>query len=73
LHLVHREDRRDRLDFQCELFSHNNIHLETVTDLLALLEHRNGDLPREPDGRAPQLETQALFIDGLKQARAGVR
>ena len=31
-----------------------------------------GDLSRERDACAPQLDTQALFIDGLKQARTGV-
>ena len=52
------EERGDRLDFQYELFSHNNIRLETVTDLLAFVEHRNGDLSRERDACAPQLDTQ---------------
>ena len=66
------EDRRDGLDFQYELFGHNNIGLETVTNLLALVEHRNGDLSLERDARAPQFDTQALFIDGFKQAGAGV-
>jgi hypothetical protein len=54
------------------LFTHHNIRLETVPDLHALIEHRNGDLSRERDTRPPQLDTQALLIDGLKQAWARI-
>jgi hypothetical protein len=68
LHLVHRKDRRDRLDFEYELFGHDNIRLETVIDLFAIVGHRNSDLPRERNASAPQLDTQALFVDGFQQA-----
>lgn len=72
LHLVHRQNRRNRLDFQDKLLGHDNIRLETVPDLLALIEHRNGDLSYERNARPPQLDAQTLFIDRFKQAGARV-
>jgi hypothetical protein len=34
--------------------------------------HRNSDLPSERGACAPQLDTQALFVDGFQQGRPRV-
>jgi hypothetical protein len=70
---LRREDHRDRLDFRYQLFGHDNIRLETVTDLLALGKRRNGDLSRERDACAPWLDAQALSVDGSSNAAPVLR
>jgi uncharacterized protein (DUF433 family) len=48
------------------LFSNDYIHIVTVINLLALVEHRGGNLSCERDTCAPQLDTQVLLIDSFK-------